>query len=189
MSVTTGCLSLGETILATGARDYETILWDIEDQKETHKSRIDRNMVTDMKWMPTDHNIFLQCSEDLRIRLYDIREGLEVVMETTVGTNFAGTCDIDHSGTYIVTGHRGFNNSGCYVKLWDVRTFSDSKVEPVFEIEHSFSVVSTRFLYTPSRENGQTNIISASADKTMRITNMQGESKTYTDNSECYTAM
>ena len=189
MSVTTGCLSLGETVLATGARDYETIVWDLVDQKETHKMRIDRNMVTDMKWMPNDNNTFIQCSEDLRLRFYDIRENLDIAKETIVGTNFAGTCDVDESGNYIVTGHRGFNNSGCYVKLWDIRTLSDKQAEPVFEVEHSFSVVSARFLYLPSRQNGSTQIISASADKTLRITNLQGEQKSWTDNNDSYTAM
>ena len=117
LSATTGCISLGETILATGGRDYTTILWDIESQKETHKNRIDRNMVTDMKWMPNDNNTFVQCSEDLRMRFFDIREGLEIGNETTVGTNFATSCDIDDSGNYITTGHRGFNDSGWSVKL------------------------------------------------------------------------
>lgn len=91
MSVTTGCISLGETVLATGARDYETIVWDLEDQKKTHSKRIDRNMITDMKWLPSDNNTFIQCSEDLRLRFFDIREGLNMVKETVVGTNFAGT--------------------------------------------------------------------------------------------------
>ena len=117
LSVTTGCVSLGETILATGGRDYTTILWDIEYQKETHKNRIDRNMVTDMKWMPTDNNTFVQCSEDLRMRFFDIREGLEIGKEISIGSNFATTFDIDDTGNYITTGHRGFNNSGWWVKL------------------------------------------------------------------------
>ena len=146
-------------------------------------------MITDMKWLPSDNNTFVQCSEDLRLRFYDIREGLNMVKETVVGTNFAGTWDIDESGKYIVTGHKGFNNSGWYVKLWDVRTFSEKTVEPVFEYEHSYSVVSAKFLYTPSRSKGSTNIISASSDKTMKIVNLQGEQKTWTDCPDSYTAM
>ncbi|CAI2372135.1 unnamed protein product [Moneuplotes crassus] len=189
ISCTTGCISLGETVLATGARDYETILWDLEDGKKTQSKRIDRNMITDMKWLPSDNNTFIQCSEDLRLRFFDIREGLDVAQETVVGTNFAGSCDIDESGKYIVTGHKGFNNSGCYVKLWDVRSFSDTTVEPVMEFEHSFSVVSVRFLYTPTRKKDTLSIISASADKTMRITDLEGNQKSITDSPESFTAM
>ena len=189
ISCTTGWISLGETVLATGARDYETILWDLEDGTKTMSQRIDRNMVTDMKWFPSDNNTFIQCSEDLRLRFYDIREGLDVVKETMVGTNFAGSCDIDESGKYIVTGHKGFNNSGWYVKLWDVRSFSDTSVEPVVEFEHSFSVVSAKFLYTPSRSKATTHIISASADKTIRITDLQGKQKSIQDWPESFSAM
>lgn len=75
------------------------------------------------------------------------------------------------------------------MKLWDVRTFSEKTVEPVFEYEHSYSVVSAKFLYTPSRSKGTTNIISASSDKTMKIVNLEGEQKTWTDCPESYTAM
>ena len=146
-------------------------------------------MITDMKWFPSDNNTFIQCSEDLRLRFYDIREGLDVAKETIVGTNFAGCWDIDESGNYIVTGHKGFNNSGCYVKLWDVRSFSDDTVEPVIEFEHSFSVVSAKFLYTPTRSQDKKYIISASADKTMRVTSLEGHQKSITDCDESYTAM
>lgn len=94
LSVTSGCLSLGENTLATGGRDYHTMLWDVETQKCEHKNRIDRNMVTDMKWMPNDNNTFVQTSEDLRMRFFDIREGLEVSKATLVGGNFAANMDI-----------------------------------------------------------------------------------------------
>jgi WD40 repeat protein len=190
MSVTAGWVSLGETVLATGARDYETILWDIEDQKFTSRSRIDRNMVTDMKWLPTDMNTFAQWSEDRTLRLYDIREGLEVASEIKVGENFASSCDIDASGTYIVTGHRGFNNSGWFVKLWDIRKISSGGgTDPVFQNEHSFSVVSARFLNWPERSRGSTNVISASTDKSIKITTLEGEQKSLTTANDSYTAM
>lgn len=65
-----------------------------------------------MVWMPTDNNVFIQSSEDLRMRFFDIREGLDVAQEIVVGTNFAGSVDADQSGMYVVTGHKGFNNSG-----------------------------------------------------------------------------
>jgi WD40 repeat protein len=99
-------------VLATGARDYKTVLWDLEEGKKTNMISIDRNMVTDMKWLPSDNNTFMQSSEDLRLRIFDIRDNLDVAKETIVGTNFAGSIDIDESGKYIVTGHKGFNNSG-----------------------------------------------------------------------------
>ena len=41
----------------------------------------------------------------------------------TVGDNFATCCDVD--GFSVLTGHRGFNNEGCDVKLWDLRKIQE----------------------------------------------------------------
>ena len=61
--------------------------------------------------------------------------------------------------------------------------------DPVFEVNHNFSVVSARFFYAPSRSKDKTFIISASADKTMKVINMKGEEKAWTDSKESYSAM
>lgn len=58
----------------------------------------------------------------------------------------------------------------------------------MFEVEHSFSVMTTRFIYSPSKENS-TNIISASADRNMMITNLEGQKKSIIDNADSYSAM
>lgn len=37
-----------------------------------------------------------------------------------MGTNFATSCDL-WGDRLVVTGHRGFNDSGSEIKLWDLR--------------------------------------------------------------------
>jgi WD40 repeat protein len=85
--------------------------------------KIDRNVVTAVRWLAGSQ--FLQCSEDLTLRLWDIRERpFKPGAEVKVGTNFATNCDISPDGHLLVTGHRGFNSEGAEVKLWDIRALS-----------------------------------------------------------------
>jgi hypothetical protein len=69
----------------------------------------------------------VECSEDLALRLWDIRaRPFKPQVEFKVGTNFATNCDImsfEGEDLYLATGHRGFNNEGAEIKLWDLRSF------------------------------------------------------------------
>ena len=89
--------------------------------------------------------------------MFDIRvKPFKPVVEVKVDTNFVTTCDIWTEGNedkYLVTGHRGFNDSGAEVKLWDLRKVQASKNEGTaasltkFIYEgHSFSPESVRFI-------------------------------------------
>ena len=101
---------------------------------------------------------FIECSEDLTLRQWDINsKPFKPSIELKVGSNFATNCDIlEH---LLVTGHRGFNNEGAEVKLWDLRNLD----KPVWTYsEHSFTPESVRFV-SPSL------IASASKDKTVRL--------------------
>ncbi len=73
-------------------------------------------MVTWLKWI--DQNRFIEASEDLTIRLWDVREKpFKPSIEAKVGTNFATTGDIRevNGKPMLATGHRGFNNEGAEV--------------------------------------------------------------------------
>ena len=62
----------------------------------------------------------MQTSEDLYIRLFDVRvKPFQPQMEVKNDTNFATTCDV-FEGRIMATGHRGFNGSGSEVKQWDL---------------------------------------------------------------------
>lgn len=76
--------------------------------------KIDRNVVTYLKWLPNNNDLFVECSEDLTLRLWDTRaRPFKPPVEFKVGSNFATNCDIsslEGEDSFLVTGHRGFNN-------------------------------------------------------------------------------
>lgn len=121
--------------MVSGGRDQTTRLWDVETQKQLTFRKIDRNVVTYLEWLPNSQDRFIELSEDLTLRLWDIKiKPFKPTIEVKIGTNFATTCDISTSenrALNIVTGHRGFNNEGAEIKLWDLRALNNDSV-PLF---------------------------------------------------------
>lgn len=104
--------------LLSGGGDWSVRLWDVGREAEVYKKIINWNVVTCIKWV--DEHTAVQASEDLRIRLWDVRMSkVEESSSISVGENFA-TC-LDVSGNELISGHRGFNSTGCEVKKWDLR--------------------------------------------------------------------
>ena len=112
-------------LLASAGRDCTTRVWNVETQQCISKRKISRNVVTGVKWLPNSPDLFVETSEDLYMRVFDIRrKPFKPVIEFKVDTNFATTCDLWSDGNedrFLVTGHRGFNGAGAEVKLWDLR--------------------------------------------------------------------
>mmetsp|Transcript_24324 Transcript_24324/g.21586 ORF Transcript_24324/g.21586 Transcript_24324/m.21586 type:complete len:136 (+) Transcript_24324:292-699(+) len=52
LSVTSAAINPDSTILASGGRDYNTFIWDLETNQQISQCEIERNMVTYMKWIP-----------------------------------------------------------------------------------------------------------------------------------------
>ena len=127
--------------LASGSRDYTIRIWDVSTHTHIVGSKINWNVVTHLKWQPNSQ-VLVQCSEDLRLRVWDVREPpMRATLTMDVGDNFATHCDV--SDDYkIVTSHRGFNGIGCEAKLWDIRT---EKLVTTF-IGHKHSVEGAVFL-------------------------------------------
>jgi len=102
----------------SGSSDWSVRVWDLNKCSEVSKSTINWNVVTSLKFI--SENTFVQTSEDLKIRVWDIRDGKPQVQNSIAsGGNFATCCDVKDN--YLVTGHRGFDNQGCHIKLWDLR--------------------------------------------------------------------
>ena len=57
--------------LASGSRDCSTRVWDLKTQQTITKRQIDRNLPTGIKWIC--NHTFIQTSEDLHARIFDIR--------------------------------------------------------------------------------------------------------------------
>lgn len=125
--------------LASGSADWSMRLWDLNKLQELSKNVINWNVITSIKYCS---NLIIQTSEDLRLRIWDVRNGqMNVDVVTNIGDNFANCCDLD--GFSIVTGHRGFDGIGCEVKLWDLRKVNF----PVLEMDgHVEAVQGVKFV-------------------------------------------
>ena len=158
-------VSCREGKLVSAGRDCTTRVWDVESAKVVCKRKIDRNLATQNRWIC--NNTFVQTSEDLHMRIFDIREKpFKPQIQVKVDTNFATTCDLFEQ-RLMATGHRGFNGSGAEVKHWDLAKLT----EPIFVFaKHQFTPESVRFLCsTPIT-------VSAAKDSYLHIIDESGES-------------
>jgi WD40 repeat protein len=113
--------------MASGGRDCTTILWDVETEKLLEKRKVEKNVVTDLKWRKSSDSQFFQLSEDLTLRLYDIRSAIKLkpVKEFKLGNQIPTNLDLfsnsETSEDFLLLGHRGFNGDGSEVRLFDIR--------------------------------------------------------------------
>ncbi len=169
MAVSTFCVSQDQTKLCSGSRDQSVMLWDLQTGQSLATKLIPRNMITCVEWIPGSNDSFVQCSEDLTIRIWDTRE-FKPVIEIALGDNyFAANCDVDSTGTKLVTGHFASNGEGCGVLLWDLRKASEGSYMWRF-IEHKESVVQTAIV--KNGHAGQDIVISASKDAKVKVIKM-----------------
>jgi len=166
MVVPTFCVSLDQTKLCSGSRDQSIFLWDIQTGQKISEHLIMRNMLTCMEWIPMSESNFVQCSEDLTIRIWDTRE-LKPVTKIELNDNyFAYCCDVDSTGTKLLTGHYACNDQGSGVLLWDLRKATEGSYIWRF-LEHKEAVVQTAFMKHSKTE--QEVAISASRDSKLKI--------------------
>ena len=108
-------------LACSGSRDYTVRAWDLETARCTAVAKISRNVVTNLRRVPREP-VVAQTSEDLRVRLWDVRD------LTAPAATFEGHVDIPHcvdvtpDGNYLVTSSNGFDaTSGCELRVWDRR--------------------------------------------------------------------
>ena len=68
-------LSPDERLLCSGARDTSVRLWDTDSGAQLAMNKTPRNLVTALRWVPGEGTSVLQASEDLRLRVWDVRSG------------------------------------------------------------------------------------------------------------------
>lgn len=129
--------------LATGSRDYSVRIRDAESCQLVREYSSPRNVVTCMKYDPSDTLLF-QGSEDLCFRVYDSRSSSKIPAKVLSSyVYFPVSVDVHASGHYLASGCKGFNTTGGgEVKLWDLRM---DKVVQEFT-RHSFDVTGCRFV-------------------------------------------
>ena len=72
----------------SGSRDTSIRVWDISKQVQIGQVNIDRNVVTDIKCFGSNADTnFLQTSEDLQLRMWDVRSLLQPTMNFSAGSN------------------------------------------------------------------------------------------------------
>jgi WD40 repeat protein len=125
-------------LLLSGSPDWSMRLWDLEKDQQLDKNVLNWNSITCIKWI--DQNTAVQTSEDLKIRVADIRlNKIRYVSVINVGDNFATCCDVKDN--FFLTGHRGFSGNGCDVKLWDIR----KNAEVISTKAHDMPVEAVKF--------------------------------------------
>ena len=105
----------------SGSRDCSLRHWDLATGATKGRCHLEQNVVTCLKWVPGETSLVAQGSEDLRLRLWDVRtlSRPAAVLENEY-VYFPLCCDC--SGPYVLTGSNGFNSVGCELRLWDRRT-------------------------------------------------------------------
>ena len=175
-SVTSGWISLDESTLATGGKDIQTIIWDIETQKKLKTHKYEGKSVIDMNWFTNNNYQFMEISEDCNLRLFDIRSDIKVTHNVQLGKDCPSNLDIDDTWEYFVTGHRTNQSTGNSVKLWDIRKLGDKVFRPIATYEHKSPVVSAKFYYIPTNTREYKYIVSASLDGTLKLSNAKNKS-------------
>jgi len=149
---------LTDTIIFSGSRDYSVKGWDVNTGKCKVEFKSPRNIVTAMECSPTDEFVLFQASEDLCIRVWDVRNSSNQPAHQLSGYTYFPICmDMHTDGTMLATGCKGFDMIGCDVKIWDLRQSSKFLCELK---GHSQDVTACRYFQL---ENN-TILISASKD-------------------------
>lgn len=116
-------LSADERTLSSGSRDTSVRTWDVQTGQCTASAKTPRNLVTCLKYLCAESSAsVVQGGEDLRLRVWDVREaGLRPSL-TVEGYTFFPLClDVSACGHEVLTSCKGFGGAGCETKLWDLR--------------------------------------------------------------------
>lgn len=107
-------------VAMTGSRDSSVRVWDLSTAACTGRAHVSRNVVTCLSWVADEPTLVAQGSEDLRLRLWDVR-ALSRPASVIEGYTYFPLC-VDCAGHLVLTGSNGFDGTGCELRLWDRRT-------------------------------------------------------------------
>lgn len=173
LNVSAVALSSDEKVLLSGARDTSMRLWDVDTAAQTSMCKISRNLVTCIRAVPGEENgaIYVQGSEDLRLRTWDTRLGLSVPAQTIDGYVYFPLCaDVSADGNYYLTSSKGFNGVGCEGRIYDRRKAGGGEGAGLLHTLSGHQQDSTSCAFLPPVE-GYTNPLAATASKdcTVRV--------------------
>ncbi len=106
----------------SGSRDYTVKIWDTTVGKCISEFKAPRNVVTCLSIDAGNDTLLYQGSEDLCVRVWDVRSfSRQPVMHMNDYVYFPISMCIHSSNHYLATGCKGFNSTGCELKLMDLR--------------------------------------------------------------------
>ena len=154
--------------LVSGGRDTILNIWDITTKEIIMKNTTtSRNVITCIKW--NEQNVFVQGSEDLKVRIWDTRTSLlkpvDIINDYIY---FPLSIDVSECHNYILTSSKGFNGVGCEGRLIDKRTL---KTVQTF-IGHNQDTTACLLLpnYTSSSSSSSLPFaVTASKDSTIKL--------------------
>jgi WD40 repeat protein len=173
LNVAALALSPDERLLFSGARDTSVRLWDVGSGTQIAINKTPRNLVTALRWVPGESSSVLQASEDLRLRLWDVRSGgpqqsasLKATSTMLGHSNIPLCCDVSGDGLSFLTCHKGFDGMGCELRVWDRRQGATRQVLR----GHQQAVQSCAFIGNVTGQYG----VSGGSDKTLRLWECSG---------------
>lgn len=132
MSVNSVDWSADASCVVSGSRDCTVRLWDTETAKDVGKAKVLRNVVTSLRVVPA-RNTVVQCSEDLRLRLWSTESrSLREVATVGSGPNQLICCEVSPDGNYVLAGSKGFSRENCQLHLFDLRQLKEVISQPCF---------------------------------------------------------
>ena len=159
---------------SSGAKSYK-----INITQCTSTCKISRNLVTCLKFWKDGSQKFCQGSEDLTMRVWDVRiisnQSAHASCSLTFGkyVYFPLDADVSSCGTYVISGSKGFDGNGCEGRIWDMR----SPATPLFFLEgHEQDTVGCCFIGCVPGWHENKLICTVSKDCTVKIWNAENGS-------------
>lgn len=191
LPVTGLCAVEERGVFVTASRDYSVKVWDLEAatsvvSSPSSASRVSRNVATHLRRVPGEP-LVVQTSEDLRVRVFDLRVPLHeaaAVQTLESGHGDIPKCvDVAEDGVTVLVGANGFERgAGCELRIFDRRALSRSSADPgsggsavrmttfVREMRgHEAAVNGVAFVPGVRGAGGGAIAVSASTDRTVRV--------------------
>ncbi|GMH92524.1 hypothetical protein TrST_g7244 [Triparma strigata] len=166
--------TLGGELVVSGGRDYAVKVWDSSTGQCTSTSKISRNLVTCLQFFKDGGCKFAQGSEDLTMRIWDVRIISNTSSHASTSLTFGKyvyfplDCDTSSCSNYVCTSSKGFDGSGCEGRIWDVR----KPDVPLHVLSgHQQDAVGCAFLEGLG-ENGGRLMVTVSKDETIKVWNV-----------------
>jgi len=121
MAVAGVAQSPDEAQMCSGSRNGDLFLWDSATARRVSKVHVNRNVITDVCWVPENAGLVAQTSEDKILRVWDVRT-MQAANTYPRQQYIHTSCDCSADGTLVLTSANGQDGHGCYVTVWDRRT-------------------------------------------------------------------